>query len=157
FTNSAGPLDSLRTYLPWLQRAEGGSPHINPWTFYFHRLLWFHVGKGMVWSEASLAVLAAVGGWAAFARKGFTDADAGFVRFLTLYVLALMAAYTLIAYKTPWCLLGFWHGTILLAGVGAVALGRYAGRRWLKAVIFLTLLSGAGHLGWQAWQASVPY
>src|SRR5262249_40405675 len=26
-----------------------------------------------------------------------------------------------------------------------------------KAVIFLTLLSGAGHLGWQAWQASVPY
>src|SRR5262249_47213957 len=31
FTNSAGPLDSLRTYLPWLQRAEGESPHINPW------------------------------------------------------------------------------------------------------------------------------
>ncbi len=29
FTNAAGPLDSVRAYLPWLHRAEGASPHIR--------------------------------------------------------------------------------------------------------------------------------
>ena len=47
-----------------------------------------------------------------------------FVRFLALYTFALAAAYSLIAYKTPWCLLSFWHGMILLAGVGAAWLVR---------------------------------
>ena len=39
FTNLAGPLDSVRTYLPWLHRAGGASPHIHPWSFYLERLL----------------------------------------------------------------------------------------------------------------------
>ena len=109
----------MRTYLPWLHRAGGDSPHIHPWSFYLHRLLFFHVAKGPVWSEALILVLAVVGAWAAFARKGLADASAGFVRFLALYTFALTAAYSLISYKTPWCLLSFWHGMILLAGVGA--------------------------------------
>ena len=119
FTNAAGPLDSVRTYLPWLHRAGGDSPHIHPWNFYLHRLLFFHVAKGPVWSEALILVLAVVGAWAAFARKGLADASASFVRFLAFYTFALTAAYSLISYKTPWCLLSFWHGMILLAGVGA--------------------------------------
>jgi uncharacterized protein (TIGR03663 family) len=31
FTHFAGLADSLRTYLPWLKRAGGHSPHIHPW------------------------------------------------------------------------------------------------------------------------------
>ncbi len=46
FTNARGPLDSIRTYGSWLGRAGGASPHIYPWTFYFHRLLWFQAPKG---------------------------------------------------------------------------------------------------------------
>src|SRR5262249_49098541 len=38
-TNVAGIADSVKTYLPWLKRAEGASPHIHPWTFYLHRLI----------------------------------------------------------------------------------------------------------------------
>ena len=126
FTNAAGPLDSVRTYLPWLHRAGGDSPHIHPWHFYLHRLLFFHAAKGPVWSEALILVLAVIGAWAAFARKGLADASASFVRFLALYTFALTAAYSLISYKTPWCLLSFWHGMILLAGVGAACAARAA-------------------------------
>ena len=154
FTNAAGPLDSLRTYLPWLHRAEGASPHIHPWHFYLHRLLFFHVAKGPVWSEALILALAVVGAWAGFARKGLAEANASFVRFLALYTFALTAAYSLIAYKTPWCLLGFWHGMILLAGVGAAGLLRRVRQRFLRLALRLLLLAGAAHLGWQAWQAS---
>ena len=157
FTNAAGPLDSVRTYLPWMRRAGGASPHIHPWHFYLHRLLWFHVAKGPVWSEALIVGLALVGAWAAFARKGLADASASFVRFLALYTFALMAAYSLISYKTPWCLLSFWHGMILLAGVGAAALLRGVRQRFLRLALGLLLLGGVGHLAWEARRANVDY
>src|SRR5207249_5502100 len=57
FANPSGLLDSIRTYAPWLSRASGDSPHIHPWTFYFHRLLWFHAAKGPFWTEALVLVL----------------------------------------------------------------------------------------------------
>jgi uncharacterized protein (TIGR03663 family) len=150
FTNAAGPLDSVRTYLPWLHRAGGDSPHIHPWSFYLHRLVFFHIAKGPVWSEALILVLAVVGAWAGFARKGLGHASASFVRFLALYSFGLAAAYSLISYKTPWCLLSFWHGMILLAGVGAAAVVRSMKHRFLRLALGLVLLAGVGHLAWQA-------
>ena len=157
FTNSAGPLDSARTYLPWVHRVGGDSPHIHPWSFYLHRLLFFHIAKGPVWSEALILALAVVGVWAGFARKGLAHASASFVRFLALYSFGLAAAYSLISYKTPWCLLSFWHGMILLAGVGAAAMLRSVRQRYLRLALGLVLLAGAGHLVWQARLANGAY
>ena len=54
-------LDSVRTYVPWLKRAGGHSPHVHPWSFYLQRLAWFHPVKGPVWSEGLILILAAVG------------------------------------------------------------------------------------------------
>ena len=79
------------------------------------------------------------------------------MRFLALYTFALTAAYSLISYKTPWCLLSFWHGMILLAGVGAAWLLRSARQRFLRLALGLLLLAGAGHLAWQAWLANTTY
>ena len=157
FTHASGPLDSIRTYLPWMARAGGESPHIQPWNFYFQRLIFFHAGKGPIWSEALIIVLAVVGGASGFARRGAADANASFVRFLTLYTLALTAAYTLIAYKTPWCLLNFWLGTVLLAGVGALVVVHTTKRQWARCAAGILVLAGAAQLAAQAWQASGVY
>ena len=61
FTHFGGLLDSARTYLPWLKRAGGHSPHIHPWSYYLERLAWFHPAKGPVWSEGLILILAVVG------------------------------------------------------------------------------------------------
>src|SRR6266404_2967671 len=157
FTNAAGPLDSIRTYVPWLHRAGGESEHIHPWSFYFYRLLWFHAAKGPVWTEALILSLAAVGGATSFLRKNLGGANASFGRFLTLYTLSLTAAYTLIAYKTPWCLLSFWHGMILLAGLGAAVLVRSAKQIEKRIAWTFLLIVGVVHLGWQATLAAIPF
>jgi uncharacterized protein (TIGR03663 family) len=157
FTNASGLLDSLRTFQPWLSRAEGASPHIHPWHFYLHRLLLFHDPKGPVWSEAVIAILGMAGAVAGIRRAGLGQAHAGFVRFVTFYTLSLTAIYSAIPYKTPWCLTGFWHGMILLAGVGAAALLEWAGSRRWKWGVQLCLLAGATQLAWQAWASDVPY
>jgi uncharacterized protein (TIGR03663 family) len=156
-TNAGGPLDSIRTYLPWLARAGGDSPHINPWHFYLHRLLFFHAAKGPIWSEAFIFILAIIGAAAAFVRKRTGDAHSSFVRFVAIYTFMLTAAYSLISYKTPWCLLGFWHGAILLAGVGAAVVVRLAKNNWAKFTAGALLVAGTLQLAAQAWQAAVPY
>ena len=154
FSNAAGPLDSFRTYQAWLSRAGGASPHVHPWSFYFHRLLWFHAAKGPVWSEALIAGLALVGAAAGFARKRLGDSHAGFVRFLACYTGALTVAYCLISYKTPWCLLGFWHGAILLAGVGTAVILRSVAARAARVAVSVLVLAGACHLAFQARRAT---
>lgn len=157
FTNLGGPLDAIRTYLPWLNRAGGESPHIHPWYFYLERLAFFHTDRGPVWTEGLILALALIGFIASITCKETSDSSKGFLRFLALYTFVLAVIYCVIPYKTPWCLLGFWHGMILLAGVGIVALFRRAHRAWMKAGVAFLLLAGGIHLVAQAWQASVTY
>jgi uncharacterized protein (TIGR03663 family) len=145
FTNAAGPLDAVRTYLPWLRRAGGATVHAHPWTFYFRCLLYFHVRGGPVWSEAMIVALAAVGFLAALARRLLLW------RLIAFYTFWLTLIYTLMPYKTPWCLLGFYHGMILLAGAGAAWVWRACRPAWLKAAAATVLAAGLAHLGWQAW------
>jgi uncharacterized protein (TIGR03663 family) len=157
FMNLAGPIDSLRTYLPWLRRAGGHSPHIHPWYFYLERLAWFHQPKGPVWSEALILALAAVGAVVAFFSNRTILANSAFARFLAFYTAILTAIYTLISYKTPWCALSFLHGMILLAGLGAAALFRLCRSLPTRALLAAALVAGTSHLAWEAWQASQTY
>jgi len=131
--------------------------HVHPWNFYLQRLFYFHHGRGPVWTEGLILVLAVAGFAAGLARRGLGDAHPALVRFLGFYTVILTAAYSVLPYKTPWCMLGFLHGLILLAGVGAMVLVRLMpGRsgRWAMGVV---LAGAAGQLGWQAYRTSYTY
>ena len=155
-TNLRGPLDGVLTYLPWLSRAGGDSPHIYPWTFYLHRLAWWRVGQGPIWSEGLILVLAAVGVVRAVTaqRDSAASDEINLVRWLACYTIAMATIYSVIPYKTPWCMLQFLVGMILLAGVGAAALLQSLRSVAMRAIIAALLVAGAGHLGWQAHRAS---
>ena len=157
FTNASGPLDSLRTYLPWIKRAGGDSAHIHPWYFYFERLVWFHPRNGPVWTEGLILLLAGVGAVAAFFSNRTMLPKPTLARFLAFYTLMLTVIYCLIPYKTPWCLMNFWIGMILLAGVGAAVLLRLWQSRVAHALILAALAMGTGHLAWESWRASQTY
>ncbi len=157
FTNWNGVVDAVRTYLPWLRRAQGESPHIYPWYFYLERLGWFHSGRGPIWTEALILILAIIGLIAVFKRKIPKDARLTFVRFVAFYTIILTAIYCLIPYKTPWCLLSFYLGMILLAGAGAAAALESLRKRAARYALALVLVLAAGQLGWQSWQLSTVY
>jgi uncharacterized protein (TIGR03663 family) len=154
FTNSQGPSDSLATYLPWLNRAGGASPHIHPWNFYFERLLWFHPAKSPVWTELTLFLLAIIGAIAGFVGNRERVTHPGLTRFLTFYTVALTGLYTLISYKTPWCALNFWLGVILLAGIGATALVKSFRNKLTRALLIGLIGVGVLHLAAQSWLLS---
>ncbi|OHB77116.1 MAG: hypothetical protein A2W31_14240 [Planctomycetes bacterium RBG_16_64_10] len=157
-TNARGPLDGLRTYRPWLGRAGGQSPHVHPWYFYLHMLACWRRADGPWWSEGLVLGLAAIGLLAAWLPSPRAllppSASPRFVRWFGLYTLMLTAAYSIIPYKTPWCLLGFHHALILLAGVGVAVLLRLCPSLPRQGLVAIVLLVAATQLAWQSYRAS---
>lgn len=164
-TNPAGVADAIKTsYGPWLHRAEGVSPHVHPWNFYFQRLLFYRANGGPVWSEGLIAGLAVVGFAASLTGRCLGPVNVTLVRIIAFYTAWMTLIYTALPYKTPWCLLGFFHGMVLLAGVGAAAVVRLCKPPRLKAGVAVLLAAATAHLGWQAWRENfavdkggVPY
>jgi len=155
--NPRGVVDSYATYFHYLGRASGeGSAgrHFYPPDYYLRVLFWWHRPGGPVWTEATIAALALAGVAAGVLGKGIRPATLPMVRFLSIYTVLMTGIYSAMPYKTPWCALGFLHGMILLAGVGATVLVRAAPGYALKAAAILLLAAAAGHLAWEAHRAS---
>jgi uncharacterized protein (TIGR03663 family) len=111
--NPPGIVDSYTTYFHYLGRASGeGSVgrHVYPADYYFRVLFWWQAGDGPVWTEGALAVLALAGIVAGVRGKGLNPATVPIVRFLTIYTVLMIAVYSALPYKTPWCALSFLHG-----------------------------------------------
>jgi len=142
-----GPGALTAPFRAWAGLGLSGGEHAHPW-WYFGLLVWSRPLAGEpVWSEAAILVLAGLGAWRGRARP--------LVGFLTTWTLAVLFAYSVISYKTPWCLLGFWWGGCMLAGVGAAEEWRALGRRGRRRTVWVAVLAVAAiHLGWQAWRAA---
>ena len=69
-TNPAGPLDSIRAFATYFQRAGEGGAHEHPWHYYLHILLWWRHGAGPIWTEGFIVALAGVGIVAAITGRG---------------------------------------------------------------------------------------
>jgi uncharacterized protein (TIGR03663 family) len=157
FGHAQGLTDSLRAYGLHVERARAPSWHFHPWHYYLGLLIHFPSRGTPVWTEAIILVLAVAGGAAGWSGRTVPGADPKALRFLGFYCLAMIAAYSAIPYKTPWCLLGFLHGLILLAGAGAVVLVR-AFRSVGGRVLVVALVGiAATHLGWQAFSGSFRF
>lgn len=165
FTHWRGPLDSVLTYFNWFTMGVEGNEarHLHPWYYYFDVLFWHEAGN-YVFSELLILVLALIGFAAAIFRFGVQPQHVTMVRFLALYTLILTAIYCVIPYKTPWSMLSFYHGWVLMAGVGAAAMGRVLWTAMASTFVPLKLacrsiavlsagllLASIAHLGWQSY------
>jgi uncharacterized protein (TIGR03663 family) len=152
-----GVPDAVRAYGYYLERATAASWHVHPWHYYLGLLAHFPAQGTPFWSEGLILALALVGAAVAWRGRGAAGADPRALRLVAVYTLAMLASYSAIPYKTPWCLLGFLHGMTLLAGAGAVALVRGARSGGARALTACVLAAATAQLGWQAWSASFRF
>lgn len=150
-----------------LKSAAVPGPHDHPW-YYFLKLLTYNMNLDpgqFVWkfffSEALILLLALVGACVGFSGWNPAGTHVGFIRFVTLYTILLAAIYSVIPYKTPWCMLGFHLGFILLGGVGAASIvaGLLSLRPKFVAGVLaglagVLLLAGLSHLCLQTCRAN---
>ena len=157
-THPGGVVDSVMAYSTYVGRATASTSwHIHPWHYYFDLLLYFREGGGPVWTEGVIVVLALAGLVAVLARRSMPGVDRRLLGFLGFYAVLMVIAYAWIPYKTPWCLLGFLHGLVLLAGVGAVSLFDASRNALSRGLVVAFLVAAAAHLGWQAWAGSFRF
>jgi uncharacterized protein (TIGR03663 family) len=157
FTHLSGIVDSIRTYAIYFDRGGGNSLHIHPWYYYVEMLVFAKYNDGRVWSEAIVVLLALVGAFAVLRGGDKHRFDIHLGRFITFYTLIMVATYSVIPYKTPWNLLSFYHGLLLLAGVGMVEMVTYCRSGWRRSSIIAVLAVALTHLAWQAYLANFRY
>ncbi|MDA1044603.1 MAG: TIGR03663 family protein [Verrucomicrobia bacterium] len=158
FTNWRGVPLSLTPYLAYVRKAYAPPLHEYGPFYYLRLLLWTREGGGPVWSEAMLLALAVTGGISGFLRGRLQPrGSARLIQFIAVYTLVSTAVYSCISYKTPWNILPFMIGVILLAGVGAVWIWDRCPRQWLKGLIVVLLIGGTTHLGRQCYLGNFRY
>jgi len=157
FANPNGILDSVRTYTTYFSRSGNNSLHFHPWYYYLKMLIWSKYGDGPVWSEALIILLAIMGFIVALRGKNLSNVNVYLLRFIAFYTAIMIILYSAIPYKTPWCMLGFLHGMILLAGVGVVTLVRLMPNVLLRLIVIFLLIGGSLHLTWQAYLSNYKY
>ena len=160
-TNPKAAIDSILTYVQYIQRAgtiDAAEIHRHPWHYYLGTLAYAKYAPGPSWSEGLILFLAIIGIASSLMRNSEkTNSTVSFTRFLTFYTLLMTIIYSVIPYKTPWCMLGFLHGLILLAGVGAVTIYTKLPNRFLKIAAVVLFALGTYHLGCQAYRSAFVY
>jgi predicted membrane-bound mannosyltransferase len=147
-------VDSVLSFQSYFGKAGEVGFHSYPWPYYLKMLTFSRFGNGPVWSEAFILLLAVIGSVAAFKPKWIKDLSPLFMRFVFFFTLLATAVYSLIPYKTPWNMLPFFLGIILLAGNGAAFLLDRSKNLAAWTSILLILFAGVFHLGYQAYRAN---
>jgi uncharacterized protein (TIGR03663 family) len=139
--------------------------HAHPF-FYYLGTLAGSISGGLVWTELLVLLLGLAG--MVFVvlprRKREYDetidqlpVDRSLGLFFVIYTLGTTLVYSFIRYKTPWNVLPFYLGWLILAGIGGTAIFRATKTILLRAVVILALAAGLGHLAWQSYLADFRY
>jgi uncharacterized protein (TIGR03663 family) len=125
FTNPKGLGDSFKTFEVWTK--TGTVAHVHPFLTYVYWL---------VSREGPLLVLGSLGALAVVLKPKNPLA-----LFSALWAFGLLAAYSLIPYKTPWLLLNFVVPLALIAGYAVQALFEFEGGqlRLMGAVLVIAI------------------
>ncbi len=132
FTNGKGVSDSLQTFMFWAK--TGKQEHVHSID---QHVVW------LFWEESPILVLGIVGAVIAVVR-----ANNRFALFAAQWAFGLLAAYSLVPYKTPWLVLNF---IIPLAIVAGYAVNRIHSWNVNKNPVFVIalLIAAFGLSGYQ--------
>lgn len=141
----------VKAYVAYASRAAG-TEHAEPWSYYLKLLCGQRDIDGFYHTEIFILLLAGVGALKAIFGTPSRYEDNRLQRFFTLYAIALVCGYSLLAYKTPWCILTAEHAIVVLAGMGAATLWNIPWGRIGRTVVAVVLSLGFVHLVFQVWE-----
>lgn len=128
FTNPQGPADFFRAYDLWSN--TGVAAHRRPWSAYLDWL-----------ARIELPLL--IGGGAGAALAAWRR-DNIFAFFAGLWAFGIIAAYSLIPYKTPWLILNFLPPLALASGYLVSTLASFSGQLTRRVVTAAATIAVAG-------------
>lgn len=164
-SNPRAPLDLVRSFAVWTKRGGSSEMHRHPAWYFLEVAFWSRREGGTPYTEGLIALLL-VAGVAAVLRtrpaprgeaSGGAPSSRSLVLFYSTVGVGMLAFYSAIPYKTPWCAVGFLNAMTVPAGVGAAALLNLRRGTLLRIVVAAALAAGFAHLARQAWELSFRY
>ena len=126
FTNSKGISDSFATFAVW--RKTGSKDHVHPLYTY---IVWLFRRDGALLFLGALGALFVV-----------LKPKNAFALFAALWAFGVIAAYSLIPYKTPWLMLNFVVPLALIAGYAVQSIYELDRRQWrVTGIVLIGALS----------------
>jgi uncharacterized protein (TIGR03663 family) len=162
FSNPTGILESIRAFGIYIDRGIDAGMHAHSWSYYM-QILSFSSSEGLFWTEGLILVLALAGMAFAFSANRITGKGAisavtlFWMRYIGFYTLLAAAVFSIVRYKTPWNLIHFHIGFILLAGFGASLLLQLPKIPVIRGLMIVALAAATCHLGLQNWKANYRY
>ena len=155
-SNPHGIIDSITTYSNWAARAGDHSIHSHPWYYYLDLIIYLEFFEPLSWNEDVIPAFAFLGLFAAFKYR--VESRYRLIRFMSIFTCALLFIYSAIAYKTPWCLLSFLYGMVLIAGVMIDEFIEFTSG-WLSRLVvcLLVLIFAFVSPIYQSWQLNFKY
>jgi len=157
FHHMKGLLDSFCSFGIYFKRAGGAGAHSHPWVYYLKMLMFSPYRTGPVWSEALVVISALIGSIYGFTKKPTIRENSSFIGFVFFYTLISFLIFSLIPYKTPWNIIPFYLGMLILAGCGITFILGLFQKLWLKTAVLALILITTFHLAWQSWRANFKY
>jgi uncharacterized protein (TIGR03663 family) len=121
------------TFAPWFKTGAEGHGHEKPWYY------WIQLIATYEWP-----VLIGLAGFVRFLWPGANR----LLRYIAIYACGTLAAYSLIPYKTPWCIVSILWPFFLLFGALTVDLARMLRSRAPYAMAGLILAASCGFSIW---------
>ena len=163
--NPQGILDSLSALKLYFEKGIS-NPGLHAQSFLSYlSLLTYSKSGGVVWSEAIVLLLGFIGMTSIIFRRRSSKkyaedlhpVDQSLGIFLLVYTIVTTLFFSFLSYKTPWNILPFYLGWLILAGIGGAAILRWAKPFTLKAALVLIFAASLYHLGWQNHRANFLY
>jgi len=124
FSNPRGALDSILTFANYFGKAGSNTEHIQPFYYYFS-LVSFRIVDEVFFSELPILMFFIFGLARAFSNTNKNSNGIQFIRFLSIFTVIMTVIYSAIPYKTPWTMMSFWQGMILIAAFGFAELLKF--------------------------------
>lgn len=125
FTNGKGVSDSLKTFAVWTK--TGRQAHVHDELTYF---------RWLIEQESPLLLLGALGAIAAVLKPKNSLA-----LFCGLWAFGILAAYSLVPYKTPWLGLNFIVPLAIIGGYAFQAIFEFLGKELSRPIVLVAALA----------------
>ena len=164
--NPGGIKDAVSAFKIYVEKGSvAPGLHAHPFFYYLGTLAGSN-SRGLVWTELLVLLLGLAGMFFIIRphrRSEYEEnvdplpVDRSLGLFFVVYTIGTTLVYSFLKYKTPWNMLPFYLGWLILAGIGGVAVFRAMKTVLLRAVVLLVIAAGLGHLAWQSHLADFRY
>jgi uncharacterized protein (TIGR03663 family) len=136
FSNLKGALDSLLTFTNYFGKAGSNTEHIQPFYYYFS-FASFTTFDEVFLAELIIIVFFLFGLVRSFRKINSQTQGISFIKFLSLFTLSLIIIYSIIPYKTPWTMMSFWEGMLLVSAFGFAELRKFITKTYWNLLLLL--------------------